>query len=190
MTVKALNTAIATERFTLEPLGRWRALQASYHWTNDAEIIRNYSGSAAPRSRWRWYRQMVRPNKRTKFAHAIIPHGQKEPIGLHFVHIRPYRSAYLGIALHDRSWWGKDAAFEVRKCMINHFLQNAPVDRFCGYVNARNFASVFNYRKLGFTHVGTLHRVTADPVSGDVHDMLIFEMFRKDWEARETVAHG
>ncbi len=73
--------------------------------------------------------------------------------------------------------------------MINHFLMYAPVDRFCGYVNARNFASIFNYRKLGFTHVGTLHRVTSDPVSGDVHDTLIFEMFRKEWEAREAADH-
>lgn len=182
--MKELGNTIVTERFRLQPISRWRAFQISYAWTKDAELIRSYTGSAAPRSPWKWYREMVRPNNRTKFAHAIVPHGQKHPIGLHFIEMRPYRSAYLAIAISDRDWWGKNAVQEVRASIIAHLFANAPVDRLCTYVRSRNFPSIFNNRKLGFSHVGTLHRAKQDPVSGEVHDFLIFELFRDEWEQR------
>lgn len=189
MAVPGLGEPFGTERFMLEPLGRLRAFRVSYEWTRDAELIHSYSGSAARRTRWKWYKEMLRPNKRSKFVHAVRPRPDAEPIGLHFTEIKPYRTAYLGIVIHDRSWWGRSAVEEVRRAMIDRILEHAPVDRFCAFVNARNFASIFNYRKLGFQHVGTLHRAKADPASGEVHDVLIFEMFRDEWTARKETAH-
>jgi len=190
MAGRGMDEPFSTQRFALEPLGRLRAFRISYDWTKDPELIHSYSGSAARRTRWRWYKEMLRPNRRTKFVHAVRPLDSAEPIGLHFTEIKPYRTAYLGIVIHDRSWWGKAAVEEVRRGMIERILEHAPVDRFCAYVNARNFASVFNYRKLGFVHVGTLHRCKADSVSGEIHDMLIFELFREEWLAQKAAADG
>ena len=48
----------------------------------------------------------------------------------------------------------------------------------------RNLPSIFNYRKFGFAHVGTLHRCRRDAATGEVNDMLFFEMFRDEWLAR------
>ena len=45
-----------------------------------------------------------------------------------------------------------------------------------------NAASIFNYRRLGFAHVGTEHRVRRDPVDGKVFDLLAFEIFREHWQ--------
>jgi len=190
MSLKELRAPVLTDRFRLEPVSRWRAFRLSYGWTKDTELIRSYTGSAAPRSPWKWYREMTRPNNRTKFAHAIIPHGQDDPIGLHFTEIKPYRSAYLAIVISDRSWWGSQAVQEVRRSMIPHLFANAPVDRLAGYIRARNFSSIFNYQKLGFRHVGTLHRIKQDPVSGEVHDMLIFELFRDEWDKPKEADHA
>ena len=82
------------------------------------------------------------------------------------------------------TWWGKGVVEEVRTRVIDHFFEHGPVDRFAAAVNARNLPSVFNYRKLGYRHVGTLHRVNADPVTGEVFDMVLFELFREDWDQR------
>ena len=183
--VKGLLDPFSTERFRIEALGRWRTFQQSYAWTKDPELIRSYSGSGAPRTRWQWYKEMLRPNERTKFVHAIRPLQCDAPIGLHLIEFRPYRTAYFGVVIHDRAWWGKGAVEEVRRGLIDRVLEHAPVDRFCAHVHARNFASVFNYRKLGFRHVGTLHRAKADPESGEIHDTLIFELFREEWLARK-----
>lgn len=173
---------VATERFVLEPLGPWRAFRLSFPWTRDAELMRTYTQSSARRSAWKWFREMARPNGRTRFAHAIRPHGAEAPIGIHFVRIKPHRSAYLSVIVADRAWWGKRVVEEVRAALIDHILAHAPVDRISAQVEARNFPSVFNYRKLGFAHVGTLHRAKADPATGEVYDLLIFELMRENWK--------
>lgn len=184
----ALRAPIETGRFRLVPMGKWRTFRLTYDWTDDSAFMSSYYGSGEPRSAWRWYREMIRPNNRTKFAHAIVPHGQTTPIGVHTVAMRPYRSCLLAVGIHDRAWWGKDVVQEVRARVIDHLFEHTDVERFYGQVMARNFPSVFNYRKLGFSHVGTLHRCRLDKATGDVQDMLIFEMFREEWMARKASA--
>ena len=67
-------------------------------------------------------------------------------------------------------------------------FEHSDVERLYAQVVARNFPSIFNYRKLGFAHVGTLHRCRIDKANGQVQDMLIFEMFREQWMARDANA--
>ena len=184
MGVDALASVIESERFRLEPRGRWRAFRETYPWSQDSAFMSSYCGSGERRSPWKWYREMIRPNNRTKFAHAIIPHGAASPIGFHFAAIRPYRSCFLAVGIHDRAWWGKGVVQEARGRIIDHILANSDVDRLYAYVFARNLPSIFNYRKFGFTHVGTLHRCRRDAATGEVNDMLFFEMFRDEWLAR------
>ena len=179
---KVLAQALETERFILQPLTRWQAFRLTYPWTRDAELIRTLTHSGAPRTRWKWFREMDRPNNRKKFSYAIIPHGTNEPIGMHTVVLSGYKSARMAVAIHDREWWGKDVVLEVRAKLINHFFDKGGLERFFGSVLARNIPSVFNYRKLGFKHVGTLRRMQQDPVSGEVFDLCMFELFRDEWE--------
>ncbi len=71
---------------------------------------------------------------------------------------------------------------QVEVSIIDHAFEKQAIDRVCCTVQARNTASVFNYKKLGFKHVGTLHQAQCDPVSGELFDTLIFELLRPDWE--------
>ena len=186
-----LARTLETERFVLDPVNRLTAFAISYPWTKDSELIGDFTGSTAPRTRRKWYREMARPNNRTKFCHAIYPKGTSLPIGMHMTALRGYRSAETSVAIHDRAWWGKGVVAEVRAHIIGHFFEHGPVDRFAAAVNARNLPSVFNYRKLGFRHVGTLHRAKSNPVTGEVFDMVLFELFREDWEQnRKTPGDG
>ncbi len=148
----------------------------------------SYCGSGEARSPWKWYREMIRPNNRTRFVHAIVPHGETTPIGAHLIAMRPHRSCLLAVGVHDRDWWGKDVVREVRIRVMDHVLAHSEVDRFYAQVMARNFPSIFNYRRLGFTHVGTLHRLRLDKATGELQDMLIFEMFREEWMAGKASA--
>ena len=188
MGLAELQAPIESERFRLVPLGRWQAFRLTYGWTKDSAFMSSYCGSGERRSAWKWYREMIRPNNRTKFVHAIVPRGQREPIGVHIVAMRPYRSCLLAVGLHDRDWWGRSVVQEVRTRVIDHIFEHSDVERLYGQVMARNFSSIFNYRQLGFAHVGTLHRLRLDKATGEVQDMLIFEMFREQWMARKADA--
>ncbi|MBL8578056.1 MAG: GNAT family N-acetyltransferase [Mesorhizobium sp.] len=181
---------IETERFDLVPLNVWQAFRLTYPWTRDTEFITSFSGSGAPRSRWRWFREMVRPKKRKRFVHAIVPRGQTVAIGIHIMSLSGYRSCRFGIGIHDRSWRRKGVAREVRTRMIDHLFENSGVERLYAEVAASNLPSVFNCQKLGFANVGTLHRAQCDPATGQVHDMLIFEMFREEWVRRKAERNG
>ncbi len=72
---------------------------------------------------------------------------------------------------------------EVRAELMNQFFRHTNVERFYGVVDARNVSSIFSYRKLGFTHNGTWHRCRQDPSTGEVFDLVTFEMFLDQWKS-------
>src|SRR4029079_15799302 len=109
----------------------------------------------------------------------IIPKEASDPIGAEIVNLAGYRSAIFSVALHDKQWRGKGVLLETRAKLINHFVREGGIERFYGIVESRNLASIYNYRRLGFDHVGTWHRHKQDPVSGQVYDMVHFELLRE-----------
>ena len=183
---------LETERFILQPLGRIEAFRIGHrNWNRDPEIMRNLLHSAKPLNPWRWLKKMVWVNGKSKFSHAIVPKDGGVPIGIHGMTLQKYRSATLIVAVHDREWWGRKVVSEVRTAVVDHAFENQVIDRLCCTVTARNTASVFNYKKLGFKHVGTLHQAQCDPTSGELFDTLIFELLRADWEKlRKQTTHA
>jgi RimJ/RimL family protein N-acetyltransferase len=181
---------LETERFLLKPLNSWDTFRISYRWTKDAELMRTFTQSTVQRSLRKWRREVTLPNNRNRFSYAIVPKGERQCIGIHSLRTGGHRSAQLSVMIHDRAWWGKGVVPEVRTCLIDHFIAKAAVERFWSSVESRNFASVFNYRKLGFEHVGTLHRARSNPVGGEVFDMLVFELMASDWIRRKEASAG
>lgn len=174
---------LETERFILKPLSRMEAYRIGRaNWNHDPEIMRNLIHSPKPLDPWRWMKRMVWVNRKSKFSHAIVPKEGGEAIGIHGITLQKHRSAVLVVAVHDRQWWGRKVVAEVRRAIIDHAFEKQVLDRICCTVQARNTASVFNYKKLGFKHAGTLHQAQCDPVSGELFDTLIFELLRPDWE--------
>lgn len=186
---RALARDLETERFHLKSLGRLEALQVTNSWRHDPEILLNFYRSSRPRSVLKWLKSGLVPNNVYRFTFAIIPKEGGRPIGAHAIKLTAYRTASLTVALHDRDWWGKGVVLEVRPRLINHFFRHGEIDRFIGSVNGRNAASIFNYKRLGFDHVGTWHRHFRDPVTGEVIDVLDFELFRDKWEAGPWMEH-
>jgi RimJ/RimL family protein N-acetyltransferase len=180
---RQLARPIETERFILKPMGYFEALRVTGQWRKDPEILAALFQSRKPRSIRKWMRSAVLPNNRNRFTFAILPRETGIAIGAEIVSLSGYRSAYLTVALHDRDWWGKGVIVETRSKLIGHFFRHGDVERFFGTVEGRNLSSIFNYQRLGFKNVGAWHRHRQDPVSGEVYDLLHFEIFRDEWEA-------
>ena len=179
---RALAQPLETERFHLRPVGPVRFLIATNRWRSDPDILTGLYQSPRLRSLWKWIRTGPVPNNRTRFAFLIVPKGSNVAIGAHTTKLQGYRSAFNAVALDDRDWWGKGVVVEVRAHVMNHFFRNGEIDRFFGVVEARNVASIFNYRRLGYDHVGTWHRHRQNPVTGEVLDFLNFEILGDKWE--------
>lgn len=173
---------LETERFTLRPLGLVQSIGIINIWRRDPDILSGLMNTTRPQSLLHWLRYGPTPDNHRRFAFAIVPHGATTPIGVHFVRYTDYRSAANTVGIHDREWWGKNVVVEVRARLMNHFFQQAGIERFTGRVRSRNTASIFTYKRLGYAHVGTAHRSRRDPETGEATDQLFFEALKEDWQ--------
>ncbi|MGN6489212.1 MAG: GNAT family N-acetyltransferase [Devosia sp.] len=183
MEASRLRSSFETERFVLKSLNVWEALHVTRGWRKDPQILRALFQSSKPKTLFDWYLRGPIPRSSRRFVYSITPKGETQPIGANTVRLLGYRSASGAVAIHDRSWWGKDVVVEVRAELMNQFFRHTNVERFHGQVDASNISSIFSYRKLGFSHVGTWHRHLMDPVTGDIIDFVNFEIFRDEWRA-------
>lgn len=181
--IAALTGTIHTKRFLLKPAGKIRTLQLFTKMQQDAEILRQLTHSDRKSSWWRLARKRKLPNNRSRFIHEIVDAENGGSIGYHEVRLNPYKSATLGVVIVDRHWWGQAVPVEVRLAIMAQFAKHADVERFVGNVASRNFASILNYKKLGFKHSGTMHRCNFDVVAQQPIDYLYFELLKEDFPA-------
>jgi len=174
---------LETERFVLRPVGTFEAMRDPGGWRRHPEILKSAYLTNHPMSFGRWLRSGPIPDGVNRFLFAIVPKGAVQPIGYHLIRCKPYRSATNTVGIQDKAWWGKDVVVEVRARLMNHFFTHGGVERFTGKVDARNHASIFTYRKLGYAHVGTQHRERRETGGDAIIDFLWFEMFKDKWMA-------
>jgi RimJ/RimL family protein N-acetyltransferase len=179
----ALLQPIETERFLLRPVGRWRGLLLERATEDDPEIRQQLFHTLQRRSWRQCYRHGRLPNGRSRFTHEILVKATGQSIGQHKIQLVPHRSAALMVAIMDRAWWGKGVPLEARMAIMAHFVRHAGIERFTGFVEARNFASIANYRKLGFRHAGIMHNYGFDETAKRPVDYLYFELLKRDFPA-------
>jgi len=178
---RLLARELETERFLLRPVGTFEAMRDPSGWRSDPAILASIYLGAGPMSLRRWLSIGPIPDGIDRFLFAIVPRGSDQPIGYHFLRPSGYRSVGNMVGLHDRAWWGKDVVVEVRARLMNHFYRHGNVERFTGKVSSRNAASIYTYRKLGYSHAGTQHRESRHGTTGEILDYLCFEMFKDQW---------
>lgn len=181
-TRRRLAVPIETDRFILKPLGLLEAIRVTSPWRRDPEILTAFFQSPKPRSLRKWFRSSMLPNRKGRFVFSITPKTATEPIGAEIVTLTGYRSGFCAIAIHDKAWRGKGVVFETRSALINHFFLKGDLVRFFGIVEGRNLSSIFNYRRLDFRHAGTWHRHRQNPATGEVLDIVHFELMREAWK--------
>jgi len=176
-----LSRAIETERLLLKPIGKIRALRYELAINNDTELRAQLTHRIKRKTWLQCYRKGQMPNGRSRFTHEIVVKENGRAVGIHKIQLMHYRSAVLAVVILDRNWWGKAVPLEARKAILSYFARHAGVERFTGYVEARNFASILNYQKLGFKHSGTMHRANFDETGDRLVDYLYFELLKDDF---------
>ncbi len=179
--IPQLMETITTERFLLKPVGRLRSVLLHMRMNNDPEILAQITHRVKGLTFLQWYRRATATNGRSRFTHEIITRDGAKTVGFHTICLRPYKSAVIAVFILDRDWWGRNAPLEARQGILGHFVRHAGVERITGTVEARNFASIANYRKLGFKHVGIQHRMAYDEMRQATVDYLEFELLKEDY---------
>ena len=135
-----------------------------------------------------WWRHLGRFTRKSRMCHGIWPKDAAEPIGLHIVSYDPKtENANIGVFVADRAWWGKGVVLEVRPAILDDCFGRLGLRRVTGWVNARNFASIYNYQRLGFRREAAL-RETLVLLDGTRADQFGFGMLRSEWLARRDGA--
>lgn len=182
--VRAL--ALETERFRLIPIRPLSLAISTLHWTKDSDLFVSLGWRASgwtPRRWWRHLRHQVRGNR---ICHGIWPKSGGPCIGLHMTSVsQDAQTAGIGVVIGERDWWGKGVVTEAREAIVGDIFERLKMERVWAQVWARNLPSVYNHRRLGFIHEGTM-RSAAVEADGTRVDVLIFAMLRTEWLARKN----
>lgn len=172
---------LETPRFVLKSMNRLEGAWRSYPWTSDPMVMHPFGLEAGNWTRRSWYRRFRKPNNKRKFCLGIWPKGQSRLIGYESFDVNARGVAVLSVVIGDREWWGKGVVHEARGAIIDFLFEKMNCTRVWGTPSSRNFPSIFNYQKLGFTFEGTLRQHGFDPGTKQRVDFLIFAMLRDEW---------
>jgi RimJ/RimL family protein N-acetyltransferase len=183
---------LETDRFRLVPIRPWSMANATWHWTRDTDALADIGWRTTGWTRRRWWRHLRKQTKGDRQCHGVWPKAGGPCIGLHLVSPQPTtRAAAIGVFIAERDWWGKGVVHEIRRAVIDDCFERMNMERVWAQVHGRNLASIYNYRKLGFTHEGTMRsaEVARDGVRMDV---LMYGLLRDEWRAQrgESLADG
>lgn len=179
---------IETERFVLRPIRPWSFAQATFHWTRDKESFASMTWKTEGWTHWRWFRQLRKVSRKRRLAHGIYPRGSSRPIGLHIVTLDARNEqGMLAVLIGERDWWGETVVAECRRAIIDDCFRRLKLVRLTGFVNARNFASIYNYQRLGFAREGVMRSYFAIE-GGKRADQVVFGLLGDDWMRRRAQA--
>lgn len=88
--------------------------------------------------------------------------------------------AELGIAIGERSLWGRSLGFAAGRLMLEHGFAHLGLTRVTAQVHAPNPRSLALMRRLGFVQEGVLSR--HELYRGGVCDVVLFGMLREEFE--------
>lgn len=171
----ALAAPLLTPRFELRPIGGTELALRQYRLLQDAEIRGLLTHRKEPPTLIGTLARTRRNNRRTRFYHAVIDRQTGTVIGTHTIRIVPHRTATLAVTI-DKAWWGRNVVTEIRKALIVTLVRHCGIAHVSSRVHSRNFASIFNYARLGFENAGTLHMCEYDQMRDEPADYLIFSL--------------
>lgn len=181
MTRLPVAPPLETERFHLRPMTRRQISRASLPWTADPEVMAGFGLQAGGWTLKRWRRSFRRFDGRRRCCYGIFLKADGRLIGYH-VHEVGEKSGHatLLVLIGDRDWWGRGAVIEVRSAVLDLLFHRQGIKRVSSNVRARNVASIFNYRRLGFRQEGVL-REAAKEADGRPADLVLFALLAREW---------
>jgi [ribosomal protein S5]-alanine N-acetyltransferase len=179
---------LSTERFIVRPVEPVAFARRTFQWTRDRQAMADLTWRVDGWSLYLWWRHLRKFTRKNRMCHGIWPKGDDQPIGLHVGSYDPKTgNITIGVFVADRAWWGKGVVLEVRTAVLDDCFGRLGMHRATGWVNARNFASIYNYQRLGFRREAGL-RESLVLLDGTRADQLGFGMLRAEWLSRQSAA--
>ena len=179
---------LETERFRLRSMSRREVARRTQPWTEDVEVMAAIERRAGGWPLRRWRRAFPRFDDKRHFCLGIYGRVDDRLLGYHTATLHD-GAAFIGVLVGERAWWGRGVVVETRAELIRFLFEAVGAARIWGTPFARNFASIYNYQRLGFVYEGTLrqHRSARD---GGRADLPIFGLLREEWLASRGAPAG
>lgn len=181
---------IQTENFTLRPVLRDDASAALETWTEDETAVEMLN---TKRRQWSIAEQVgyfaKYEGQRTKYLLGLFPNGQKEPIGLFIVKLRPDDDLMLVTHLiGDQQWRGTGASREASIGIFDFFFNKLDFKKAKANVRPANKAMQWLLLNGGWRREAHLKRHLRERSSGERADILVFGILADEWRANRGSA--
>jgi len=176
--------ALQTDRFELRSMTREDVTEAFIGWLADPDTMLGLNLPQQRLSRAQAVRFVLGFDNRARFCLGIFPRGGSQ-IGLFVVECNPRsHCADTSVVVGDRAWWGRDVVRETRGALLAFLFGTLGQHKVTGRPHGRNFASIYNYKALGFRCEGVLREQLLAVDGKSRLDQLIFGLLRSEWLAR------
>ncbi len=159
-------------------------LPTMVRWYHDPEFMRLYDADPAFPKTLEQLNQWLEEKRKSTNAFYFAVHRQldEQMIGLIEIDdiLWTHRTGWLGIAIGDRSLWGKGLGTEAMQLAIDYAFNELNLYRVQLTVFEYNPRAIALYQKLGFQHEGTFRQFLLR--DGRRYDMLLFGLLRDEWE--------
>ena len=177
-----LHEPIQTERFILRSETLLGAFRLALSLNRSAQARYYLRQQKEPWNVWRVFRRTTRPNKKSRFVHAIVDRQSGKAIGVHETRLQQYRTLTLSVAIFDTDWWGKGVVQEVRPALIAKFCSQTGAKQIFCQVRQDNHASIANHRKMGSEVIGVNPYAYWDEDTGRPGEMVFFSLHGENLE--------
>jgi RimJ/RimL family protein N-acetyltransferase len=180
---------IETSRFLLRSLVPEDATITYVSWWNDPEVQAGLNFLPRQWDRQRAMQHIAQFDNATKFHLGIFCKDSGRMIGFFAVFPNPNtRVAKTNIVIGEKDYWGKGVVQEVRPPLLAFLFAGMRMEKVKGEIQGRNYPSIFNYKKQGFTCEGILRKELPHYSGEGRADVFIFGLLREEWEAQQAAA--
>lgn len=178
-----MGLQVETERFVLRSLVPADADEVYTSWWNDAEIQKGFNRLPRHWDRARAAQHIQQFENRDSFHLGIYPKDTGQIIGFFAMFVdHRQKVARTNICIGDKAYWGKNVVLEVRARMLDFLFNRLAMEKVEGEIKGRNFASIFNYKALGFTAEG-VRRKQIWAFNGGRTEIYQFGLLKEEWFA-------
>jgi [ribosomal protein S5]-alanine N-acetyltransferase len=190
--------SLHTARFVLRSMAREDVDERFIGWLADPALTVGLNLPLQRLSRAQAVRYVLSHDNRARFFIGVFVRDGVEPnapggagqIGFFTLSADPtHRVAETAVVIGERSWWGRDVVVEARSALLTFAFTQLGQHKVLGRPHGRNFASIYNYKAMGFRCEAVL-REQMQAVDGDGRlDQLVFGLLRSEWLARQNHAN-
>lgn len=149
-------------------------------WFADPKIMA-YVNLPMNMSRQKFISYIGEFNNRSRFILGIWDRESSKLVGFYRVYINAAElCAVTSVVIGDLEYWGRGAVIETRTRLLDFLFFGFNLHKITAKVKARNFAAIFNYKKLGFVKEGVRRQHIRDGKGGWM-DVVAFGLLRDEW---------